>query len=346
MAKRSQRERDEEYVKAFGERIARQIEAGTAPWQKPWKPGETFLPRNASTGRTYQGGNVLNLAATALERGYQDPRWATFKQVKDLDGQVRKGERGTTIVFADRQRVPVLDESGQPVKDEYGKQQFTAGRTFWKHYTVFNVEQTTLKLPPVERRQEPEWTVHRRAEAIIRGSGVEVKHVSGDRAYYSHAQDTVVLPQRSQFPTAGDYYRTALHELGHATGHENRLNRETLVKHGGFGTETYAREELRAEISSMMTGERVGIGHEPHHGPAYVKSWLKALQDDPREIQRAAADAQRMSNYLIDRGRAREALEREQRPSPELALPDRTPAIPRPERSREPERERGVEHSR
>ena len=345
MAKRSQQERDEEYAKKITERIRTQIEKGTAPWQKPWKPGETFLPRNASTGKTYQGVNALSLTATALERGYQDPRWVTFKQAKELGGHVRQGEHGAPIVFADRHRVPVKDDAGQPVKDAEGKEQYVAtGRSFLKHYTVFNVEQTTLKLPPLERQQEPEWAVHRRAEAVIRGSGVDVRHEFGDRAYYSKAKDEVVLPQRSQFPTAGDYYRTALHELGHATGHESRLNRETLVKHGGFGTETYAREELRAEISSMMTGERVGIGHEPHHGPAYVKTWLKALQDDPREIQHAASDAQRMSDYLVERGRAREALDREQRPTQELALPDRTPTIPRPERTKEQERE--VEHSR
>ena len=344
MAKRSWRERDEEYVKTFADRIIAQIEKGTAPWQKPWRPGETFLPRNAATGKTYQGGNALYLSATALERGYQDPRWATFKQIKDLDGHVRKGEQGTPIVFADRHRVPLVDDAGKRVKDEQGRQQYAeTGRTFLRQYTVFNVEQTTgLKLPPLGQTREPEWQAHRRAERVIEHSGVEVKHQQGDRAYYSPRADVVVLPERGQFPTAGDYYRTALHELGHATGHERRLNRETLQQgtKDGFGSPAYAREELRAEISSMMTGERVGIGHEPHHGAAYVKSWVKALQDDPGEIRRAASDAQRMADYLTDRPRVREALEREQaRPEPPaLASPDRRPKLP--------EREHELEHSR
>jgi len=349
MAKRSWRERDEEYVRAFADRIVEQIEKGTAPWQKPWRPGEVFLPRNVATGKTYQGGNALNLAAAGLDRGYQDPRWGTFNQIKELGGSVRKGEHGARIVYADHLRVPVKDGAGQPVKDAEGRQQYAeTGRIFMRQYTVFNVEQTKgLKLPPLGQTREPEWEAHRRAEAVMQHSGVEVKHVAGDRAFYSPRNDVVVLPERGQFPTAGDYYRTALHELGHATGHENRLNRETLQQgtQEGFGSPAYAREELRAEISSMMTGERVGIGHEPHHGAAYVKSWVEVLKDDPREIQRAAADAQRMTDYLTDRPRVREALERESPEPPPLASPDRGPQLA--ERTRhEPERARELEHSR
>jgi len=354
MAKRSWRERDEEYVKAFADRIIAQIEKGTAPWQKPWRPGEVFLPRNVSTGRTYQGGNALNLAAAGLERGYQDPRWGTYKQIKELGGHVREGERGTKILFANQHRVPVKDDAGQPVKDAEGRQQYAeTGRTFMRQYTVFNVEQTKdLKLPPLGQTREPEWQAYRRAELVIEHSGVDVREQpGGDRAYYSPRHDEVVLPSRGQFPTAGDYYRTALHELGHATGHESRLNRETLQQgtKEGFGSPAYAREELRAEISSMMTGERVGVGHEPHHGAAYVKSWVAVLKDDPKEIQRAAADAQQMADYLTDRPRVREALEREQaRPEPPaLASPERSPQLPdRTPRREQPERERELEHSR
>ena len=129
--------------------------------------------------------------------------------------------------------------------------------------------------------------------------------MAGDRAYYSLKDDRVVLPDRSQFPSQDAYTHTALHELGHATGHPDRLNRPTLVEHGGFGTETYAREELRAEIAAMMTGEQLGVGHEPRHGTAYVSSWIKALENNPKEIRAAAVDAQRISDWLISRERER-----------------------------------------
>ena len=146
---------------------------------------------------------------------------------------------------------------------------------------------------------------HERAEALIKSSGVRVDHVAGDRAYYSLKDDRVVLPERSQFPSQDAYTHTALHELGHATGYPSRLHRPTLVEHAGFGTEAYAREELRAEIAAMMTGEQLGVGHEPRHGTAYVSSRIKALENDPKEIRAAAVDAQRISDWLISRERER-----------------------------------------
>ena len=116
----------------------------------------------------------------------------------------------------------------------------------------------------------------------------------------------MVLPEHDQFPTRNGYYQTALHECGHSTGHPDRMSRDTL-KDGveqGFGSLEYAREELRAEISAMMTGERVGVGHDPQRAAAYVENWVRVLEEDPREIHRAAAEAQRMSDYLIGRVRS------------------------------------------
>ena len=138
-----------------------------------------------------------------------------------------------------------------------------------------------------------------------RGSGALVQHVPGDRAYYRIAEDQVVLPEPSQFPTRNGYYQTALHECCHSTGHPDRMDRDTLKKGlaDGFGSPEYACEELRAEISAMMTGERVGVGHGPKRGAAYVEHWVRVLEEDPQEIHRAAAEAQRMSDYLIGRVR-------------------------------------------
>ncbi len=117
-----------------------------------------------------------------------------------------------------------------------------------------------------------------------------------------------MLPERGQFPSANHYYQTALHELGHSTGHPERMNRATLTQgiEGGFGSPAYAKEELRAEISAMMTGERVGVGHDPSRGAAYVEGWVAALEEDPREIRRAAADAQKISDFVLARSRERE----------------------------------------
>ena len=142
--------------------------------------------------------------------------------------------------------------------------------------------------------------------------------------------------------SANHYYQTALHELGHSTGHKDRMNRETLIEgiDGGFGSPQYAREELRAEISAMMTGERVGVGHDPSRGAAYVEGWIQALEEDPREIRRAAADAQKISDFVLDRHRERlaardpvavaavrtpgQGLQRIQVPVPRMPVPERS----------------------
>jgi len=137
----------------------------------------------------------------------------------------------------------------------------------------------------------PEWERHAQAETILANSGVPIRHVAGDRAFYRLAEDTITMPERTQFGTGDRYYATALHELGHATGHPSRLARDLAHP---FGSEGYAREELRAEIGSLMLGEQLGIGHDPSQHVAYVASWIKVLEKDPREVFRAAADAEKI----------------------------------------------------
>ena len=306
-------QRGEDYGKKVSDEIIEQIKAGVAPWQKPWKPGEKCTPENFSTGKSYTGGNSLYLMSRGIRQGHGDNRWGTYGQIQAAGGQVRKGERGTKVLFfTDRARETIKDEAGKPLQDKAGKQvyqEYQRAHPVVRQYTVFNVEQAEgLNLPPRTAQAPPEWQTHREAERVIGASGTTVEHVAGDRAYYRLAEDKVVLPEHDQFPTRNGYYQTALHEVGHSTGHPDRMNRESL-KEGiekGFGSPEYAREELRAEISAMMTGERVGVGHDPKRGAAYVENWVKVLEEDPREIHRAAGDAQRMSNYLIDRAHTHE----------------------------------------
>ncbi len=335
-----QQARADEYHQQFAERIIKALKEGTAPWQKPWRPGERILPHNFQSGRDYRGGNAVYLAMRGLDHGYADPRWGGYRQIQEAGGHVRKGEKGTPIMYVEwRQRRTARDDEGKRLLDEEGRPKLEwvqRDRPLVKVQYVFNVEQTEgLRLRSLDAAK-PEWEGHERAEALIRDSGVRVDHVAGDRAYYSLKDDRVVLPDRSQFPSQDAYTHTALHELGHATGHPDRMNRPTLVNHGGFGTETYAREELRAEIAAMMTGERLGVGHEPRHGTAYVSSWIKALENNPKEIRAAAVDAQRMSDWLMARERDRSVADERsehERPDPggmppPSREPDRTPTPP------------------
>ena len=167
---------------------------------------------------------------------------------------------------------------------------------------------------------------------MLPDSGVPIRHMTGGRAFYSLEKDEITLPDRVQFPSANHYYQTALHELGHSTGHPGRMNRATLITGmaEGFGSPARAKETLRAEISAMMTGDRVGVGHDPSRGAAYVEAWIAALEEDPREIRRAAADAQKISDFVLARSRERRA-EREAAPVAAVRRPG-PDAAPAPQR--------------
>ena len=295
----------DEHYKQFADDIITQIERGTAPWQKHWKAGENRMPENFSTGARYQGGNALQLMVKRTGRAYNDNRWGTYKQIKEAGGQVRKGERGTTVLVykpaerADGAEATPGDGPEHKVKNPDAEK---TTRPMWRRYTVFNVEQAEgLKLPD-RIGATPGWEAQQNVEKVIRAVGVQIREVNGDRAYYSMARDEIVLPERSQFKNAEGYYQTALHEVGHSTGHPDRLNRESLHQgiKDGFGTEAYAREELRAEISAMMSSDRLGVAYEPQHGTAYVKGWVEVLKDDPKEIYKAAAEAGRISDYVCE----------------------------------------------
>ena len=305
------RRRIEEYHRRVADALIEQIERGTAPWTEAWKPGGTGLPCNIKSGKAYRGGNTVWLASTAKRRQYSDERWGTYRQVKDLGGQVRRGEKGCQILFwqfelrklaRGKDGKPLLDDKGQAV---YETKPLASPRVY--RYTVFNAEQCDGLPPRSGRAAAHAWDRHKNAERVLERSGAVIEHTGEGRAYFDLRRDRIVLPFRERFPDGPGYYQSALHELGHWTGHPDRLNRETLLKgiEHGYGSQAYAREELRAEISSMMTGDRLDIGHDPSRPAAYVASWVQQLREDPKEIYRASRDAQRMSDWLLDRARLR-----------------------------------------
>ncbi|AZK89879.1 hypothetical protein BO993_24135 (plasmid) [Xanthomonas oryzae pv. oryzae] len=284
------------FHEVVAEKLIEQLKAGTAPWQKPWEPGEpnAYLPMNPTTGKRYKGINAIHLMA----QGRSDARWMTYKQAAAMDAQVRKGEKGTPVQYwkfseeqdkLDGNGKPVLDAKGQPVRETV---MLERPRVFFA--TVFNGEQID-GLPAIQKKEQA-WNAVERAEHILKASCATITHAPGDRAFYRPATDSITLPERGQFPSADRYYATALHELGHWTGHESRLDRDLVHP---FGSEGYAKEELRAEIASMILGDELGIGHDPGQHAAYVGSWIKALQDDPLEVFRAAADAEKIYGYVL-----------------------------------------------
>lgn len=283
-----------EYRKAVTERLIGMLESGTAPWQKPWDAGIAAMNRPHNfNGRPYHGVNALMLWCTAIDKGYEDPRWLTFKQVNKLGGHVNKGEKAQIVEYWQWEKEVENPETGEKEKVplEHPKVYRAA---------VFNADQCT-GLPKL-RRQAQKWSPVERAENIIAANGVPVTHNTDGSAFYSPGGDFICLPPRESFATVDAYYSTLLHEVGHSTGHPTRLNREFG---GQFGSEGYAREELRAELASTFLCGELGIattGSDEQHA-AYVKSWVSALKNDYNEIFRAAADAEKICNYLYERER-------------------------------------------
>lgn len=278
----------------MADEIIAALKNGTAPWIKPWTPDNSAVPHNPVTGTRYKGVNHVYLSM----QGQPDPRWVTFKQAQKKGWQVKRGSKGTTVQFWQFEK----DEKVRNENGEMVTKRVKLERPLLRHYYVFNASQID-GIPPLEPFKQSEWDRHDRAENLLKESGADIQHVKGDRAAYSLTLDTIRMPERGQFDTPDKYYATALHELGHWTGHESRLDR----KLGNvFGSEDYAREELRAEIASYMLGMELGIGHDPGQHLAYVDSWIKALEDHPTEIFRACADAEKIQSFILEFERERD----------------------------------------
>lgn len=274
------------------DKIVRQLETGTRPWSNPWA-AETAgaMPRRV-TGQRYRGINVLLLWAASMTGGYRSSTWMTFKQAIALGGAVRKGEKGTGIVFF--KQLTVADRA-DPTGESEKRIPMLRG------YTVFNVDQIDglpERFQPAARPALPYGPKQRAElqEAALRSSGADIRE-SGDQAFYVPAQDYVNLPTFDRFHTAGGYLATLAHELCHWTGHPSRLDRQ---QRNAFGSKDYAFEELVAEIGAAFVGARLGIvGEHIDNHAAYVASWLKALRSDKKMIFKAASLAQLAADLVL-----------------------------------------------
>lgn len=272
------------FIREIANQMIDLIKAGTAPWQQSWETtNHSTFPISAITRKPYNGINALILFFAAQKHQYSDNRWVTFNQVASKNGKIKKGSKGIKCMFY----TPVEHES---TDDEANKRPFVV-----KHFVLFNVEQTE-GIDWNDNEPNHQWDSNNTAESIIANSHAVIKHRSQNDAYYNPSTDEIYLPNKTQFVNASGYYDVALHELGHWTGHSSRLNRKI---EGTFGTESYAKEELCAEIASMMIASTIGLPHNAENHAAYCNSWIKLLENDPREIFRAASAASKVKDYLI-----------------------------------------------
>ena len=275
-------------------KIIAELEEGRLPWVQPWgtaaAKASLAMPRNATTSRQYSGINVLILWGAVVQHGFPTQHWLTFRQALSLGGNVRKGERGTTVVYADR----------FTPEDEKRRARETGGEPeripFLKRFTVFNAAQCE-GLPDdiaVEAPPPPPGLIEPQVEALIRATGIDFR-IGGDRAYYVPAHDYVQVPPPLAYFEPINWHRTALHEMGHATGHASRLGRDLS---GGFGTRKYAFEELVAEMNAAFCCASLGIVPTVRHAD-YIASWLEVLREDNRAIVRAASQASKAADWLL-----------------------------------------------
>jgi antirestriction protein ArdC len=280
-----------DHYKVVTDKIIEALEQGRVPWRRPWDPEKAggrgqFTPQNPVSGTRYRGINAFLLGMDARAISMADPRWMTFNQAKEKGWNVRKGEKGTTVFFY--KKLQVEDETA-----EEGKKTIP----ILKAFTVFHASQVD-GIPPYVAPKVDEnapWTRPEAADVILKNSGAIVK-LGGDRAFYSPSTDHIQLPPDSAFNSPHEWAATALHELGHWTGHKDRLNRDLT---GRFGSGAYAQEELRAELASAFIAAETGLPTEIPQHASYIGSWLKALRDDKREIFRAASDAQKISDMCL-----------------------------------------------
>lgn len=280
------------------------LNQGQLPWHKCWSQA---LPMNAVTGKSYRGVNALMLSFHADKRQYTDTRWCTYHQAQEKGWQVRKGEKGVRVEYwacydTKEKKLLSWDDVRQKLKadPDYEKKLQLRCRC----YTVFNAEQID-GIPALQRSQTNIGNLRAQRDTLIRNMGIGYRE-EGIRAFYSPGADTVTLPPEATFDDTYSYMATFLHECGHASGHPNRLNRDLT---GLFGSESYAREELRAEIASALTAQSIGLQltdaqlqYQTQQHTAYLQHWASILRNAPDELFRAIKDAEAISDYLIEKG--------------------------------------------
>jgi antirestriction protein ArdC len=289
------------------------LEQGNIPWERPWGADGAGLrdaPRSVSTGKTYSGTNWFWLEMMRQAKGYSSQWWLTFNQAKKLGGMVKKGERGTVAVFWKLLSKDEID----PATGEKAVSSFPVLRSF----VVFNVDQCDM---PAEALAKLGNRLDKLAPVIDAGDVTEIEPIAiadaalmgfiadqkigfangGDQAYYSPSDDRVQMPPVQSFKDSESYYATLAHEAVHSTGHKSRLAR-AFEKQAAFGSADYSREELVAELGASMVLAVLGIDKPAiaTNRDAYIQSWIKKLQSDPKAIVLASGKAAKAADYILD----------------------------------------------
>lgn len=275
--------------------VIKLLEEGTVIWQRSWH--DRGWPKNHLTQLHYRGWNLFFLNFHAERKGYPTAQYLTFKQANQLGGTIKKGEKGVKIIYWATIK-PKEDVNASTTDDEQKKSKLVP-----KTYIVFNIAQTegiefSIAAPTIKSQHEQIAA----CEDVITGMPNPPKvRLNGDAAYYQPIKDTVVVPPLEKSVGAEQYYSTLFHELAHSTGHSTRLNRKELMEADGFGKVNYAKEELTAEMTAAYLCAVTEIGQPTiENSAAYIENWLTVLKNDKTLIIRAASQAQKAADYVLN----------------------------------------------
>jgi antirestriction protein ArdC len=263
------------------EQIISKLEAGEVPWRKPWTTQE---PCNLVSQRPYRGINTFLLSAA----GFPSPYWLTFNQAAKLGGHVKQGEHSHIVVFWNVGQEKLNPKTGKLSKP-----------FLLRYYRVFNLSQTEgiqSKLGVTDHAPVPDIAA---CDSIVAAMPKLPQITQGDKAAYSPLRDVVIMPNRTEFDSAEGYYSTLFHELTHSTGHASRLNREGITATAHYGSETYSKEELIAEMGAAMLCGVTGIAPVTlENSAAYLRSWIGVLKGDSKLVVTTASAAQKAADYI------------------------------------------------
>lgn len=269
------------------EKILAELESGNIPWEMPFK---VELPRSLVSGKLYRGVNQILLSMSK----FSSPYWLTYKQAIERGGNVRKGEKGTLIVFWKWLQNPTRRQD----TETDGEQADRSGRApLLRYYTVFNVEQCDGIAAPAPNAPVPAIDA---ADQIIRNYPNPPAIKTGALACYSTSSDTVTMPARGAFTESDEFYSVFFHELTHSTRHASRLNRGE-GKPNKFGGVEYSKEELVAEMGAAMLCAVAGINSQIRRNAGYIQNWIQVLKNDSKMVVLAAAQAQKAADWILDR---------------------------------------------
>lgn len=300
--------------KTLVEQIINQMQSGNLVWRAGWNR-ESLRPHNPVSEAFYKGGNRLKLIIESESKGYKDPRWVTYKQAQEKDWHIKKGAKGVLLekwIFTKEvHKRDIINGIEQDVSEVI---QLNKPRV--NFFYVYNAEQVVgipeLNIEP--RMSETEQELIDLAETLKASSECPIIELVQDGAFYSPLKDTITLPPKESFISMQEYIATMSHEMAHSTGHESRLNRPLM---NAFGTEDYAKEELRAELGSVFIQSELGLevsGKVMENHAAYLQSWIKTIKEDYNEFYRACKDAETISERIIenyDREKMRELTKQE-----------------------------------